>query len=88
MKINEEFEQFAQLLFAVMEDPVIHDKILKTLKMDSFKRRFVLNNWLEQLRLQKAPAKLRRLLAYLFDDAIAEKTISLLDRQENHNSGY
>ena len=88
LETDEEFEQFTQLLYAAMKDPVIHDKILKTLKMDSFKRRIVLNNWLEQLRLKKAPEKLRRLLAYLFDDAIAEKTILLLKRQENNKSGY
>jgi hypothetical protein len=82
---NRDYEQFSRLLHAALQDPFIHNRIQELLKMDSYRRRRQLNNWLEQLRLRNAPQKLRHLLAFLFDDEIAEKTISLMEMQGNSN---
>jgi hypothetical protein len=49
------------------------------LKLDSYKRRIVLNNWVEQLRRQQASAKLLNALSCLFDDAIAEEVLTIIN---------
>ena len=51
------------------------------LKMEAYPRRLVLNNWLEQLRLNKAPKKLTQALTYLFDDDIAKKVLTIIDKR-------
>ena len=77
-----DFEPMIKLLQAIRYDPVINKKVSGLLKMDAFPRRMVLNNWLEQLRLNKAPKKLTQTLTYLFDDNIAEKVYNLINRSK------
>jgi len=62
------------------DEPVINKKVIGILKMDSYRRRLVLNNWLEQLRQNNAPQKLMQTLACLFDDHIAEKILTCINK--------
>jgi len=81
-KTESEIDTIKKLLKAVRYDPVINKKIAGLLKMDSYPRHIVLSNWLEQLRLNKAPEKLTQTLTYLFDDSIAEKVYNLINRSK------
>jgi hypothetical protein len=74
-----EFEFHAKLLQAMRDDPVINRRIMHLLKMDSYSRRFVLNNWLEQLRRNNAPPKLIQSLGCLFDDSIAKRVLTIIN---------
>jgi len=78
-----DFESIVKLLQAMCNDPVINKKVINILKMGSYRRRLVLNNWLEQLRHSNAPNKLTQTLSYLFDDIIAEKIYGLINRSKN-----
>lgn len=82
LKIDAEHEPLFTLLDTILNDPVINNKVDKLLKLDSYPRHIVLSNWLEQLRLNKAPHKLTQTLTYLFDDSIAEKVYNLLNRSK------
>jgi len=75
-------EEIACLVKTALEDPVIKQKILELLQLNSFERRSVLNIWLEQLRLRNASEKLLYVLSCLFDDAIAQKTLSLISKSK------
>ena len=80
-----DFKSIKNLLMAMRYDPVINKKIIKMLKMESYSRCLVLNNWLEQLRNNNAPKKLIRTLSILFDDIIAEKIYELLKKSKANN---
>ena len=75
--------EFKNLIETALADPFIKKRILEVLKLNSFKRRAVLNIWLEQLHQQNAPKKLTDTLFYLFDDIIAQETLKLIN---NHNN--
>jgi len=81
-KTESEIDSIIKLLKAIRYDQVINKKIAGLLKMDAYPRRLVLNNWLEQLRLNKAPQKLTKTLSLLFDDSIAEKVNNLINRSK------
>ena len=70
-----DFEELSALL---KEDPLIKDRIIEVLKMNSYDRRLVLNNWLEQLRLRRAPENLQHALSALFDNEMAEKVLTMI----------
>ena len=78
-KIETDLEPLKKLLNAMLNDSVINNKVTKILKMDSYPRRIVLSNWLEQLRRNNAPQKLIQTLSYLFDDIIAERVYGLFN---------
>jgi len=71
-------EPFVKLLHAIRYDPVISNKVTLLLKMNSYTRRLVLNNWLEELRRKSAPEQLTKSLSSLFDDTIAEKVLDMI----------
>jgi hypothetical protein len=77
-----DFVSIEKLLKAMRYDPVINKKIVYILKMDSYPRRIVLSNWLEHLRRNNAPDKLTQTISYLFDDTIAEKVLSLINKHQ------
>ena len=77
-----DFDSIAKLLHSMCFDPVINKKVVNILKMKSYPRHIVLSNWLEQLRLNKAPEKLTQTLTYFFDDSIAEKVYNLIKRSK------
>lgn len=76
---DEEFEPFIKLIQIMREDPLINKKVISILKMNSYSRRFVLNNWLKQLQQENAPIKLTHALSILFDDDIAQLTLKLIN---------
>ena len=78
---DKEFEPFIKLVQVMRDDPLINEKLIETLNMESFKRRMVLNNWLKQLRQQKASGNLRQALSCLIDDKMAEKVLTLINHR-------
>jgi len=89
-KIETDLEPLKKLLNAMLNDSVINDKVTKILKMDSYPRRIVLSNWLEQLRRNNAPQKLIQTLTHLFDDTVAGQVYGMInnlkDKRDNHNN--
>ena len=77
-------EPLANLLQLIVEEQEINTRVIQLLKLDSFRRRLVLNKWLEQLRRKGAAHKLMQALSCLFDNDIAEKTLSFLKRKNNN----
>jgi hypothetical protein len=74
-------EAFANLLQLIIEDQEINSRVVQLLKLDSFRRRLLLNKWLEQLRRKGAAPKLMQALSCLFDNDVAEKSLSFLKTQ-------
>jgi hypothetical protein len=81
---DSDFESIAQILRAFRNDPVINEKVIGILKMDSYSRRFVLNNWLEQLRRNNASGKLTQMLSLLFDDSVAKKIFEFIKKSKKN----
>jgi len=65
------------------DDPLINDKVVTLLKMDSYQRRGILNYWLEQLRQKNAFENLRQALCCLFDDNVAAKVLKIINHHQN-----
>ncbi len=82
-----EFESFATLIKAMQTDPVINKKVNNILILESYPRRLVLNNWLEQLRRNNAPQKLLQSLTCLFDDVVAEQVLALINKHVIYKKG-
>ena len=80
--IDREFEPLKKLIQVMRDDSVINEKVIKMLQMDSFKRRSVLNNWLEQLQRCNASGNLLNAFSCLFDDKVAEKVLALIDEHK------
>ena len=81
-RVKSDFQPFDKLLRAACYDPVVNKKVVTILKLDSYPRHIVLSNWLEQLRRNNAPEQLTKTLLYLFDDVIAQKVFTLINRPE------
>ena len=62
----------------VREDPQVRGRIVPLLRLDAFQRKSVLNTWLDQLRLSKAPEAFMSALACLLDDGIAVKALEII----------
>lgn len=75
-------EEISFLVQTALEDPVIKQRILELLQLNLFERRSVLNIWLEQLRLRDASEELLYVFSCLFDDTIAQKTLSLIKKSK------
>ena len=82
MKKDTGSEEISFLVQSALEDPVIKQRILELLQLNSFERRSALNIWLEQLRLRDASEELLYVFSCLFDDAIAQKTLSLISKSK------
>ena len=80
--LDKEFESFNKLIQVMRDDPVVNEKILTILKLDSYQRRSVINNWLEQLRKQNAFESLRQALSCLFDDKIAGEVLKIISHRQ------
>jgi hypothetical protein len=80
--IDNNFEPFQKLILAIRDDPLLNKRIMYILQMDSFKRRTVLNNWLENLRIRHASDNLLSALSCLFDDTIANKVLQLITKHK------
>ena len=81
-KAENEFEPFIKLIQVMRDDPLINKKVIKMLKQNSYQRRIILNNLLEQLRRQNAPESLMQALSCLFDDIVAEKVLTLINNRQ------
>ena len=79
--IDREFEPFEKLIQVMRDDSFINENVITMLKLDSYQRRIVLNNWLEQLRRKNAPENLRKALSCLFDDIVAEKVLTVINKR-------
>ena len=62
----------------MQDDSLINEKVITMLRLDSYQRRSLLNNWLEKLRKQNAPQNLLSALSCLFDDNVAEEILILI----------
>ena len=77
--IDNEFASFEKLIQVMRDDPLINEKVIKVLQLDSFQRRSVLNGWLEQLRICHASKNLLSALSCLFEDKIAEEVLTFIN---------
>jgi hypothetical protein len=68
-----------EITLMIKEDPLIKDRIIEVLKMNPYDRRLVLNNWLEQLHIRRAPENLQHALSTLFDNKMAEKVLTMIN---------
>jgi hypothetical protein len=78
-------ERFEDLIRITGDDKLIKKRILDVLQLSSFERRSVLNHWLEELRLRKAPQNLMNLLSCLFDDTVANTLLTFLKPHLNND---
>ncbi len=81
-KTENEFEPVIKLIQVMRDDPLLNEKVIKMLKQNSYQRRIILNNLLEQLRRQNAPEYLIQALSCLFDDIVAEKVLTLINNRQ------
>ena len=77
--IDSEFESFEKLIQVMRDDPLINEKVIQVLQLNSFQRRSVLNSLLEQLRIHHASENLMSALSCLFDDKIAVEVLTLIN---------
>lgn len=77
-KMDNSLKSFGTLIEIMRDDKDINEKVMAVLRLDSYKRRAILNDWLEQLRIQKAPQNLINALASLFDDKVAEQVLQFI----------
>ena len=75
---DESFKALVMLIQVIQKDPVINEKVIMLLQLNPFRRRTVLNRWLEQLQERHASPQLLSALPYLFDDKIAEEVLKLI----------
>ena len=78
--LDNSFESFGTLIEIMRDDEDINEKVIAVLRLDSYKRRAILNNWLEQLRIQNAPQNLINSLSVLFNDTIAEQVLQFINK--------
>jgi hypothetical protein len=79
---DESFKALIMLIQVIRKDPVINKKVIMLLQLNSFKRRSVLNRWLEELKQRHASAQLLNALPYLFDDKVAEEVLKLIKKND------
>jgi hypothetical protein len=78
--MDSSLESFGTLVEIMRDDKDINEKVMAVLRLDAFKRRTILNNWLEQLRIQKAPQNLINALSSLFDDKVSEQVLQFINK--------
>jgi len=76
---DDESDTLIRLIQVMRDDDVINKKVIEMLKLESYQRRIVLNNWLEHLCGQHAPQNLLKALSCIFDDRIAEQILALIN---------
>ena len=81
----EEQEDFITLVRVAEEDVEVRSQIASILKLESFHRQSLLNSWIEELHLKKAPDELIRALSCLLDDDVAEKTMRFFKNRLQDN---
>ena len=81
-KMDNSLESFSTLIQIMRTDEDINEKVMAVLRLDSYKRRAILNNWLEQLRIQKAPQNLINAVSAFFNDTIAEQVLQFINKHQ------
>ena len=81
-KMDNSLESFATLIEIMRDDQDINEKVMAVLRLDSYKRRAILNDWLEQLRIRNASEDLLSALSSLFDDNVAGEVLILINKTE------
>ena len=71
-------ETFVRLLQVAQEEPDIRMRLISILSQDDFQRSSLLNTWIEELKLQKAPRAFIKALSYLLDESVANTALRLL----------
>jgi len=71
-------EDFIRLVQVAMEEPDIKKKMETLLSLDSFNRKSMINTWIEELKLQKAPEKFIEGISALTDNGIAKKVLKII----------
>jgi len=79
-KMDNSLESFGTLIQIMRNDEDINEKVMTVLRLDSYKRCAILNNWLEQLRIQNAPQNLINALSTLFNDKVAEQVLQFINK--------
>lgn len=74
-------DHFVTLIQVALEDEQIRKQILAIVRLDSFNRQSLLNSLLRTLTLSGAPPELIRILGYLREDDIAQKTKEFLEEE-------
>ena len=72
------YESVMTLIGIMREEREIRMRAKQVLQMKPYQRRSVLKRWLEQLRVQQAPAHLLEALICLFDDSTARKVLEFI----------
>ncbi len=73
-----EDETFIRLIQVAQEEPEIRNRLKSILTQDDFNRRSLINTWIEELKLQKAPSDFIKALSYFLDESVAVSTLELL----------
>jgi hypothetical protein len=81
MDIKVSTGKIPDIIQIALEDPVIKKRIKEVLNLDSYERRSVLNEWLEQLRLRNARREIITGLIYLFDDVGAKELLKIINNK-------
>ena len=77
-----ENETFVTLIRVAQEDAEIKKQLRTILSQDRFNRASILNAYIEDLRLKKAPKEFISAIACLLDDSIAAKALEILNEFE------
>ena len=71
-------EDFIRFMQVAREDQEIHQRLVMVLSQDDFHRNSLLNTWISDLELQKAPDELRRVFTYLLDSEVAASALEFV----------
>ena len=77
--------QSAQLITLVQvarENQEIGKQLKTILSMNSFNRKSMLNTWIEELNMTKAPTALITALTFLLNDEIAEAAMDIITKTD------
>ena len=73
-----EIEGFISLLRSACDDRNVNAALEKLLSLPDFERRTLVNNWVSDLLIKKAPREFTEAIACLLDDAVAEKAYEVI----------
>ncbi|MBF0529984.1 MAG: hypothetical protein HQK55_12085 [Deltaproteobacteria bacterium] len=74
-----EQKSFVVLMKVAQEDPQIAQTLISLLKLQNIHRKSLLNSWILDLRLKKAPNDFIEALVCLTDDRVAGQALGLLE---------
>jgi hypothetical protein len=78
-----DIETFITMLRSACSDEVVYQRLEKLLSMPDEKRRALVQKWVGDLVVQRAPVDFIRAIACLLDDRVAEKAYEVIYRCEH-----